>query len=385
MRLMCKALLATAAMAATTPALAVTRTASGQFGELVWEASSKIVGVTSTSTVAGGGDSRYFANQARYRGTVALIMDYGAAGRFICSGALMPDRMSILTAAHCVSDGFGTAGPVKTTAFFYGSRTPSNDPDFLPTLNGAARDISAIAVNSKYTGAVIDHNDIAVLRLNRAAPEWAVDYGLSDFTNLTGVDFNVAGYGGRSTIGGTFGNNAGTGRLRQGDNRMEWRVGDSAFAGRTYGIFGPQSRTEFSYLSDFDNGLAANDAGCRFASASNFNGLGIAGTPKFCNLGRGAMEVSVAGGDSGGPQFDAFGRIMSVTSYGITFGTNFGDIRSGLNSSFGEFNGFVPVYIHKDFIAGAMAVPEPSSWAMLIAGFGLVGGTLRRRRTLAAA
>ncbi len=28
----------------------------------------------------------------------------------------------------------------------------------------------------------------------------------------------------------------------------------------------------------------------------------------------------------------------------------------------------------------AGAVPEPSSWAMLIAGFGLVGGTLRRRR-----
>lgn len=30
------------------------------------------------------------------------------------------------------------------------------------------------------------------------------------------------------------------------------------------------------------------------------------------------------------------------------------------------------------------AVPEPASWAMLIAGFGLVGGTLRRRRMLEA-
>lgn len=30
------------------------------------------------------------------------------------------------------------------------------------------------------------------------------------------------------------------------------------------------------------------------------------------------------------------------------------------------------------------AIPEPSSWAMLIAGFGLVGGTLRRRRILTA-
>jgi hypothetical protein len=31
-----------------------------------------------------------------------------------------------------------------------------------------------------------------------------------------------------------------------------------------------------------------------------------------------------------------------------------------------------------------MAVPEPSSWAMLIAGFGLVGATARRRRAITA-
>lgn len=31
------------------------------------------------------------------------------------------------------------------------------------------------------------------------------------------------------------------------------------------------------------------------------------------------------------------------------------------------------------------AIPEPASWAMMIAGFGLVGGALRRRRALARA
>lgn len=35
-------------------------------------------------------------------------------------------------------------------------------------------------------------------------------------------------------------------------------------------------------------------------------------------------------------------------------------------------------------IAFESAVPEPASWAMLIAGFGLVGGTFRRRRMLEA-
>jgi hypothetical protein len=34
-------------------------------------------------------------------------------------------------------------------------------------------------------------------------------------------------------------------------------------------------------------------------------------------------------------------------------------------------------------LAQATAVPEPASWAMMIGGFGIVGGTLRRRRKVA--
>ena len=389
-------LLASAVAAVAAPAVAGDYTASGKFGDLAWEASSKIVGVTSTATAAAGGDPRYFATAAKYSGTVAILTTYGPitgfpnGATFICSGSLLADRASVLTAGHCLTRPDGTK-PLQTRVFFNGSaQAQATNPDNLPTLagnpDGTVVNVNKIMINENYTRNVIDHNDIAVVRLASKAPDWAVAYELSDLTSLTGELFNVAGYGGRSTIGGNFGVDAGTGRIRQGDNRMDFRVGDSVFAGTTYPIFGPQSRTEFSYLSDFDNGLAANDGSCRLASAANFAGLGIAGTPQFCNLGRGANEVSVAGGDSGGPQFDQFGRIMSVTSYGITFGVNFGDIRSGLNSSFGELNGFVPVYLHKDFIAGAMAVPEPSSWAMLIAGFGLVGVTARRRqRTTVAA
>jgi hypothetical protein len=40
--------------------------------------------------------------------------------------------------------------------------------------------------------------------------------------------------------------------------------------------------------------------------------------------------------------------------------------------------GAITLTIHDSAIAGA--IPEPASWAMLIAGFGLVGAALRRRR-----
>jgi hypothetical protein len=356
------------------------RTASGSKDGMNWTASNRIIAMTSTGTIASGGNPAFLAPRAKYNGVVSLIMTY-EGGSFICSGSLMPDRVSIVTAAHCVSDGAGTAGPLLTQAFF------SNSPD-LDTINhidpaSSVRTVSRIMVNEGYTGEVIDENDIAVLRLENAAPAWALSYDL-DFTGgLDGEQFNVAGYGGRSTIGGSFGVNAGTGRLRQGDNTFDYAWGNSEFGGfftdrdgTGEGFFGFANYSR-SIVSDFDNGLAANDMGCLIAGA-------VGATPGFgCNLGVGALEVGVAGGDSGGPQF-INGKLVSVTSYGLSFGTGFGDCRTGLNSSCGEFSGYVPVYLHEDFISAAVGVPEPASWAMLIAGFGLVGGTMRRQRKVAA-
>jgi hypothetical protein len=382
MRNVSNLLLLSAATIMAMPALAGPNTASGIRDGLAWEATSRIIGMTPTSSVplpgSGGGGNPLFRPAANKSGVVALIMDYGGGNRFICSGSLMADRMSVLTAAHCVSDGFGTAGPLSTTAYFF-----TGDPDertpFSP--NAVTREVGKIMVNSGYTGEVIDQNDIAVLRLKNAV--FGVDaYELHD-GGLQGEQFNVAGYGGRSTIGGAFGVDSRTGFLREGDNNYDYAWGNSQFGGfftdrdgNGENFFG-FADIENSWVSDFDSGLAGNDMSCRIAAA-------VGASPGFgCSTGLGAREVGVAGGDSGGPQF-INGRIASVTSYGLSFGTAFGDCRAGLNSSCGEYSGYVPVNIHKDFIASAMAVPEPSSWAMLIAGFGLVGATARRRRAIAA-
>jgi Trypsin/PEP-CTERM motif len=354
------------------------KTISGTSGGLSFTAQSTIVGQTSTATSVGGGDPIYLANTPAYSGTVALIMRYSPTSAFICSGTLAKDGRSIITAAHCVSDGFGTAGPLTTTAYFGGGQVAG---DFYNAAGTTAISVSDIFVNPAYTGEVIDQNDIAVLRLSTWAPSTAQRHDILTAGDLTGADFNVAGFGGRSDIGGSFGVNLGTGRLRQGDNKYDYRWGDAAFGGfftdrdaAGENFFG-LAEVDYSYVSDFDNGLAANDMSCRIATAV----IGAA-TGFGCDVGRGATEVGVAGGDSGGPQFIG-GKLASVTSYGLTFGTGFGDCRAGLNSSCGEYSGYVPTFIHADFIRSVLAVPEPATWLQMIFGFGLIGSILRRRQS----
>ena len=366
--------------------------ASGSKNGMSWTAVSRVIGQTATSDVLApsntiGGGNAIYKPSANKSGTVALIMEYSNGDRFICSGSVMADGRSIATAAHCVSGGAGTANPLKTTVHFY-----NGNPDERAVTPGASetRSVTAYFVHPEYTGEVIDQNDIAILRINKEAPASAQRYDLFTTNDLTGTQFNVAGYGTRSTTGGNNGNTppfgARTGFLREGDNIYDYAWGDARFQGFFTDVIAGENffgtaDIEFSFISDFDNGTQAQDQSRRIANAL---GLGPIGNTLFpINFGVGAREVGIAGGDSGGPGF-VDGKLATINSYGLTFGTNFGDFGGGLNSGWGEFSGYVPVYIHTDFIA-TTAVPEPASWAMLIMGFGLTGATMRRRRGVTAA
>ena len=367
--------------------------AGGSKNGMSWSAVSRVIGQTATSDVLApsntiGGGNPIYKPSANKSGTVALIMEYSNGSAFICSGSVMADGRSIATAAHCVSDGAGTANPVKTTVHFF-----NGNPDQRAVGVGntsETRTVTAYFVHPEYTGEVIDQNDIAILRINKEAPASAQRYDLFTTNDLTGTQFNVAGYGTRSTTGGNNGNTppfgARTGFLREGDNIYDYAWGDSRFQGFFTDVIAGENffgtaDIEFSFISDFDNGTQAQDQSRRIANAL---GLGPIGNTLFpINFGVGAREVGIAGGDSGGPGV-VDGKLATINSYGLTFGTNFGDFGGGLNSGWGEFSGYVPVYIHTDFIA-TTAVPEPASWALLIMGFGLTGATMRRRRGVTAA
>jgi hypothetical protein len=298
----------------------------------------------------------------------------------------MNDRRSILTAAHCVSDGAGTANPLSTTIFFQPDGGLPTDVSIYGGDAAAAGtvgiDVTDYFVSPDYTGEVIDQNDVAVLRLATEAPEWAVSHGIYDNGDLTGEQFNVQGYGG---LGDGAGRDPllGLGLLRQGDNIYDYAWGNAAFNGfftdpATGENFFGTADIEFSYVSDFDNGLAANDMSGIIADAVGAP-LGI-----FNDVGLGDREVGVAGGDSGGPNF-INGLVAGINSYGLSFGTTFGDIDGALNSSFGEYSGYVPTWIHADFINASLVpaveeVSAPGALALMLLGVFTLGGVARRRR-----
>ena len=75
------------------------------------------------------------------------------------------------------------------------------------------------------------------------------------------------------------------------------------------------------------------------------------------------------------------GALLGAETFGLSGAARFVQLSlSGNHQQYPEYYGYAPVGLSEVRFGGS-AVPEPATWAMMIAGFGLVGGAIRARRT----
>ena len=173
-----------------------------------------------------------------------------------------------------------------------------------------------------------------------------------------GSEYEVVGFGATG---------AGGIELDDGLRRRGWNTFDATMA-ETFGAFPGWTGGDRVLVSDFDNGLAANDA------LGLFYGID--------HLGLGERESSMAPGDSGGPAF-IDGRIAGIVSFRLRLQFSGGlssDVDDISNASFGEFNAFTRVSSYDSWIE---PVPEPGTAALFVAVFMLVVSGVMSARAVA--
>ncbi|MEO5814328.1 MAG: trypsin-like serine protease [Gemmatimonadaceae bacterium] len=323
-------------------------------------------------------------------GSIRITSD---SGTFICTGSLLKDGVTVLTAAHCLTGGIGNVSAVSV--------------NFYPT-NATAEVINAVSWNANpaYSGNVIDENDIGVIRLANAASAGVTRYDLYTGT-AENNNFEFVGFGQRGSNGqGVNAPNGGGPNFtlasrRKGQNLFDIALGDSRWDCPVTSQYCDQGVNFWEYvgaapnfdhvlLTDFDNGTTgplSNDGLC-FLGAALYPQYMSLGTSE-CNSGLGLNEAISGGGDSGGPGF-INGQIASVTSFGLTFGAYsagpafpgpYGDINGALDSSFGEYSGFTDVAFQSQWINSQLvATPEPGTTVLMATGLIGIVGMARRRR-----
>jgi secreted trypsin-like serine protease len=254
------------------------------------------------------------------------VVELDSSSGIGCSGSLLSDGYSILTAGHCVTSSYGSAAPSYIDVYFPG---PSGSVEYT---------VTNYYVDPGWTGDSTQGNDLAILRLSQAAPSSAIGYSL--YTGFTTSTILLAGYG--ETGNGTTGATGGFGTLRQGQNRYIG-LGGQVFTGWSNQLL----VGEFEEDSDIPN------------------------------------EVDIGRGDSGGPSFydgeiigvhDVIACISATSSGPCTDPPSASPL---LNSSFGQFFGDTSVSSSASWIESE-ETPEPASCSLVLLGLAVAGFSMRR-------
>ena len=315
-----------------------------------------LLGVPAHAIVVAAGDpnanlivgSDDFFGTLNLSGVVEVSSVHGA-----CTGALLGDGVSVLTAAHCVADAFGSPDYSGLQARFTG---PANNG---PGTGGYTFISAAAFVNPGWTGDVTLGGDLAVLRLSQQAPSYAARYSLYTGMMTTSPIVMVGfGYGGTGLTGADPINYPINGALRAGTN---------------------------AYVTDGSDpriGLSSQSLIGQFYQAGNdsTNALGVS-SPYSA-----ADEVDLSPGDSGGPSFYD-GQIIGVHDFVACFPDPNNSsicavppsITTTEGSYFGQLFGDTSVAANADWITAQEDVPEPATAGLVMIGIA-AGFAARLRR-----
>jgi hypothetical protein len=139
-------------------------------------------------------------------------------------------------------------------------------------------------------------------------------------------------------------------------------------SGQTVMFFLNSNNAILNFAAGFDTGFSFFYSSAQAASVNVYDGLN--------GMGNLLGSLSLTGQFNQGCAGDPNGQFCNWTAVGVGF--------AGIARSI-DFGGTANQVAFDNITFGSIdpggGVPEPAAWAMMIAGFGLVGGAMRRRNT----